>query len=169
MPRHPPASELRSALRDLQIRCEQAKRLSSGVGSSIGLAMASLGTETDGSILSPSSVNNLVRIKPSVGLTSRSLVIRVFVRLSPIDVSHPIIQRTLSCEGCRNSPWQVTGKSRDEAPEQHVYLERFGAAVRRCVAKGACGEGCWGGGGVSKITHFRNPPSQSAHFPKKQG
>ena len=49
----------------------------SGVGSSIGLAWASLGTETDGSILSPSSVNNLVGIKPSVGLTSRSLVIPI--------------------------------------------------------------------------------------------
>jgi amidase len=49
----------------------------SGVGSSIGLAIASLGTETDGSILSPSSVNNLVGIKPTVGLTSRSLVIPI--------------------------------------------------------------------------------------------
>ncbi|CZS91484.1 hypothetical protein WAI453_011713 [Rhynchosporium graminicola] len=49
----------------------------SGVASSIGLAWASLGTETDGSILSPSSVNNLVGIKPSVGLTSRSLVIPI--------------------------------------------------------------------------------------------
>ncbi|KAK0105226.1 hypothetical protein ONS96_004626 [Cadophora gregata f. sp. sojae] len=49
----------------------------SGVGTSIGLAWASLGTETDGSILSPSSVNNLVGIKPSVGLTSRSLVIPI--------------------------------------------------------------------------------------------
>lgn len=49
----------------------------SGVGSSIGLAFAALGTETDGSILSPSSVNNLVGIKPSVGLTSRYLVIPI--------------------------------------------------------------------------------------------
>ena len=49
----------------------------SAVGSAIGLAMASLGTETDGSILSPSSVNNLVGIKPTVGLTSRSLVIPI--------------------------------------------------------------------------------------------
>jgi len=49
----------------------------SGVGSSIGLAFASLGTETDGSILSPSSQNNLVGIKPTVGLTSRSLVIPI--------------------------------------------------------------------------------------------
>lgn len=49
----------------------------SGVSSSLGLALASLGTETDGSILSPSDVNNLVGIKPSVGLTSRYLVIPI--------------------------------------------------------------------------------------------
>ena len=49
----------------------------SGVSSSIGLAWATLGTETSGSILSPSEVNNLVGIKPSVGLTSRYLVIPI--------------------------------------------------------------------------------------------
>lgn len=49
----------------------------SGVASSLGLALASLGTETSGSILSPSNVNNLVGIKPSVGLTSRYLVIPI--------------------------------------------------------------------------------------------
>lgn len=49
----------------------------SGVASSLGLALAALGTETDGSILSPSSQNNLVGIKPSVGLTSRYLVIPI--------------------------------------------------------------------------------------------
>jgi amidase len=49
----------------------------SGVASSLGLAFASLGSETDGSILSPSQLNNLVGIKPTVGLTSRSLVIPI--------------------------------------------------------------------------------------------
>lgn len=49
----------------------------SGVASTLGLALGCLGTETDGSILSPSSLNNLVGIKPSVGLTSRHLVIPV--------------------------------------------------------------------------------------------
>ncbi|PNY28634.1 Amidase [Tolypocladium capitatum] len=49
----------------------------SGVASSIGLAWASLGTETDGSILSPALTNNLVGIKPTVGLTSRYLVIPI--------------------------------------------------------------------------------------------
>ncbi|KAJ0162072.1 putative amidase [Colletotrichum tanaceti] len=49
----------------------------SGVASSLGLALAALGTETDGSILSPSQRNNLVGIKPTVGLTSRHLVIPI--------------------------------------------------------------------------------------------
>ena len=40
------------------------------VGSSIRLALVALGTETDGSILSPSSANNLVGIKPPLGPTS---------------------------------------------------------------------------------------------------
>ena len=49
----------------------------SGVSSSIGLAFAALGSETSGSILSPSEVNNLIGIKPTVGLTSRTLVIPI--------------------------------------------------------------------------------------------
>ena len=52
----------------------------SGVSSAIGLAFASLGSETSGSILSPSEVNNLVGIKPTVGLTSRHLVIPISQR-----------------------------------------------------------------------------------------
>lgn len=52
----------------------------SGVGSALGLALAALGTETDGSILSPSNKNNLVGIKPTVGLTSRELVIPISPR-----------------------------------------------------------------------------------------
>ncbi|KAK0516763.1 hypothetical protein JMJ35_001366 [Cladonia borealis] len=52
----------------------------SGVSSSLGLALAALGSETSGSILSPSNVNNLVGIKPTVGLTSRFLVIPISQR-----------------------------------------------------------------------------------------
>lgn len=49
----------------------------SGTASAIGLALASLGTETDGSIISPSTKGNLVGIKPTMGLTSRHLVIPI--------------------------------------------------------------------------------------------
>ncbi|KAF8513732.1 amidase signature enzyme [Hysterangium stoloniferum] len=49
----------------------------SGVAAAIGLSTVTLGTETDGSITCPSSNNNLVGIKPTVGLTSRSGVVPI--------------------------------------------------------------------------------------------
>ncbi len=52
---------------------------SSGSASAVAAALAavSVGTETDGSILSPGSANSVVGIKPTVGLTSRAGVIPV--------------------------------------------------------------------------------------------
>ncbi len=52
---------------------------SSGSAAAIAanLAAASLGTETDGSILCPASTNGVVGIKPTVGLTSRAGVIPI--------------------------------------------------------------------------------------------
>jgi amidase len=52
---------------------------SSGSGASVSanLCVAALGTETDGSIMSPSSNNGVVGIKPTVGLTSRHGVIPI--------------------------------------------------------------------------------------------
>ncbi|KAJ3730264.1 amidase signature domain-containing protein [Lentinula raphanica] len=49
----------------------------SGVAASVGLATVTIGTETDGSIASPSSSNNVVGVKPTVGLTSRAGVIPI--------------------------------------------------------------------------------------------
>jgi len=54
---------------------------SSGTGSAIASSLASIGvgTETDGSIICPSSVNGLVGIKPTVGLVSRMGIIPISV------------------------------------------------------------------------------------------
>ena len=49
----------------------------SGVAVSSNLCAAAIGTETDGSILSPSSVSGIVGIKPTVGLVSRSGIIPI--------------------------------------------------------------------------------------------
>ncbi|KAF3901795.1 hypothetical protein AA313_de0205462 [Arthrobotrys entomopaga] len=49
----------------------------SGVASSLGLSLAAIGTETTGSIIGPAERNCLVGIKPTVGLTSRHLVIPI--------------------------------------------------------------------------------------------
>lgn len=47
----------------------------SAVATSIGLAWAALGVETVGSIISPSQINNIVGLRPTVGLTSRHMVV----------------------------------------------------------------------------------------------
>lgn len=49
----------------------------SGSAASANLCAIAIGTETDGSIVSPSSVNGLVGIKPTVGLWSRSAIIPI--------------------------------------------------------------------------------------------
>lgn len=55
------------------------------VGTSLGLAWASLATDTDGSIAMPASQSNVVGFKPTVGLTSRYLVIPQALRLESAD------------------------------------------------------------------------------------
>jgi amidase len=49
----------------------------SGVAVSANLSTVAVGTETDGSIVCPSSVNGIVGVKPTVGLVSRSGVVPV--------------------------------------------------------------------------------------------
>ena len=49
----------------------------SGAGVSANLCAAALGTETDGSVVCPSSSNGIVGIKPTVGLISRSGIIPI--------------------------------------------------------------------------------------------
>ena len=49
----------------------------SGAAASANLAAATIGTETDGSIVCPSSANSLVGIKPTLGLVGRSGIIPI--------------------------------------------------------------------------------------------
>ncbi|KAJ8082275.1 hypothetical protein PM082_008124 [Marasmius tenuissimus] len=49
----------------------------SGVAASIGLVTVTLGSDTDGSITCPSSYNNAVGIRPTLGLTSRAGVVPI--------------------------------------------------------------------------------------------
>lgn len=52
----------------------------SAVAVSIGLAVGSIGTETSGSIVNPAEKSNVVGIKPTLGLTSRDMVIPISLR-----------------------------------------------------------------------------------------
>lgn len=49
----------------------------SGAAGAANLAAVTIGTETDGSIVCPSSINGLVGIKPTIGLVSRSGIIPI--------------------------------------------------------------------------------------------
>ncbi|KAI1751921.1 amidase signature enzyme [Xylaria castorea] len=61
----------------------------SGVAASVGLAAGTLGTETSGSITCPAMYNNVVGVKPTVGLTSRFGVVPITARQ---DTAGPITQ-----------------------------------------------------------------------------
>lgn len=49
----------------------------SAVAASLGLAALTVGTDTGGSIIDPAGTNNVVGIRPSTGLTSRSVVVPI--------------------------------------------------------------------------------------------
>jgi amidase len=49
----------------------------SGAGAAATLCAAAIGTETDGSVTAPSSINGLAGLKPTVGLVSRSGIIPI--------------------------------------------------------------------------------------------
>jgi amidase len=49
----------------------------SGAGAAASLCAAAIGTETDGSVTSPSSINGLAGIKPTVGLVSRTGIVPI--------------------------------------------------------------------------------------------
>jgi amidase len=58
-------------------RCPSGSSSGSAVAAAASLCAGAMGTETDGSITSPSSINGLVGIKPTVGLISRSGIIPI--------------------------------------------------------------------------------------------
>ena len=70
--------ELQNPYNTLQTPCGSSS--GSAISAAANLAAVTLGTETDGSILCPSSLNSVVGIKPTVGLTSRAGVVPISPR-----------------------------------------------------------------------------------------
>jgi amidase len=71
---------------------------SSGSGAAVAasLAAAAIGTETDGSITCPASLNGLVGIKPTVGLVSRTFVVPVsHSQDTPGPITHTVADAAL--------------------------------------------------------------------------
>ncbi len=87
---------------------------SSGSGTSVAVnyAAAAIGTETSGSILSPSSKNSVVGLKPTVGLLSRSGIVPIS---STLDTPGPMTKNVID-----NAIVLSAMLGRDEADEKSV-------------------------------------------------
>ena len=64
----------------------------SGVAMATNFAVAAVGSETSGSILSPSSANSIVGLKPTVGLVSRSGIVPIS---STLDTAGPMTKNVM--------------------------------------------------------------------------
>ena len=64
----------------------------SGVAISANFSSVSLGSETSGSILSPSSLNSIVGLKPTIGLVSRTGIVPIS---STLDTSGPMTKNVI--------------------------------------------------------------------------
>lgn len=88
----------------------------SGVAIAANFAIAAVGTETAGSILSPSSKNSVVGLKPTVGLLSRTGIVPIS---STLDTPGPMTKSVIDNAILLNA---LTGK--DEADEASIAAEK---------------------------------------------
>lgn len=108
----------------------------SGAGEALGYAAAAIGTETSGSILSPSDVESLVGVKPTVGLVSRFGVIPLaqsFDTAGPMtrDVTDAAVMlQTIAGRDRKDAPY-------DEAPGGPPLHPNYLAALHKGTLRGA--------------------------------
>lgn len=92
---------------------------SSGSGAAVAanFCVAAIGTETSGSILSPSSQNSLVGLKPTIGVLSRSGIIPISSTLdTPGPMTRSVIDNTILLNA-------MLGK--DQKDDASVFVEHF--------------------------------------------
>src|SRR3984893_13745560 len=107
----------------------------SGAATAANFCTLSIGTETDGSIVSPASVNGLVGIKPTVGLWSRSGIIPISATQ---DTAGPMARTVKDASillgaltGIDPSD-PVTGESRGKAYKDYTqFLDKDGLKGKR--------------------------------------
>ncbi|MEO7158370.1 MAG: amidase family protein, partial [Vicinamibacterales bacterium] len=106
---------------------------SSGIGTAANLWAASVGSETSGSILSPSNANMLVGIKPTVGLVSRYGVIPI---TADQDTAGPMARTVTDAAimlGAMSGPDpnDVAGSTRCSLPPNRDYTRNLRATNLR--------------------------------------
>ncbi|CAE6497226.1 unnamed protein product [Rhizoctonia solani] len=98
----------------------------SAVAMAIGLAAGSLGAETDGSIICPASFNNVVGIKPTVGLVSRTGVIAMSIHqdtVGPITRSIADAATILTIIAGRDERDNFTATAPASVPDYTEFLD----------------------------------------------
>ncbi|KDN42660.1 hypothetical protein RSAG8_06617, partial [Rhizoctonia solani AG-8 WAC10335] len=106
----------------------------SAVAVAIGLAAAALGVESDGSIICPASFNNVVGIKPTVGLTSRAGVIPTAMHqdtVGPITRSVADAATILTVIAGRDERDNFTSTAPASIPDYTQFLDRHAIKGRR--------------------------------------
>ena len=107
----------------------------SGAATAANLCTLSIGTETDGSIVSPASVNGLVGIKPTVGLWSRSGIIPISVTQDTAGPMARTVRDAVILLGALagiDPKDPVTGESRDKAYKDYTqFLDKDGLKGKR--------------------------------------
>ena len=120
---------------------------SAGTGAAVAanLCTVGIGTETNGSIVSPSSVNGLVGIKPTVGLLSRSGIIPISATQ---DTAGPMARTVkdaailLSALAGVDEADKVTIKSKGKVPSDYTsQLESSSLAGKRIGIEQSCLKG----------------------------
>jgi amidase len=106
---------------------------SSGIGTSANLWAASIGTETSGSILSPSNSNMLAGVKPTVGLISRWGIMPI---TADQDTAGPMTRTVMDAAillGAMTGPDpnDVAGSSRCSLPPNHDYTRTLTTGALR--------------------------------------
>ena len=109
---------------------------SSGIGTAMSFWAANVGTETSGSILSPSNQNMLVGIKPTVGRISRYGVIPITAdQDTPGPMARTVADAAImlgALEGAKPDP--------DDPATTHVHCRRLSATTRSsCEREGLKG------------------------------
>ena len=131
----------------------------SGAAVSANLAAATLGTETDGSIVCPSATNGVVGIEPTLGLTSRSGVIPI---AHSQDVTGPICRTVADAAAVLGAMTGVDPRDPATADSQGHFFKDY----RQFLDPTAC-EGAVSGYGemACSASHRRVTPSRGRDRP----
>ena len=96
----------------------------SGVAVAANYAAAAIGTETSGSILSPSSMNSVVGLKPTIGLASRTGIVPISSTLdTPGPMTKTVIDNAIVLDAMDGA--DEADAITSEAPAQRTFVQAF--------------------------------------------